>query len=363
MNRIVSKTWRDSASLIVLNKRSGDSLSRSRGALVNYEVLLQTRTSKASFPNSVVFPGGVTEAADASADWLSLFSSFGYTQHDFDALHHAGGAVRPIFQPDPVRRHIALRITAIRETFEELGLLLCCREHKSKRNNLWSSAIADIDIKDWQDRVSKNPDELLNLCKEYNCYPDIWALHYWSNWLSPVHLPKRFNTAFFVAAFQSEPPNIESNSEVISVQWSNPVDVLARNNNKELELYPPQVYELNRLIHLTDIEELIKFAQKRSCHSNAVIFPVVIKASDGILHLLPGDDLYPTNVDYTNGNDKTIKDNTVLDLRNSSNILHRFEIIHSESRGQFVIQKYKPSNHINMGDKTIRVQMTIHKSK
>lgn len=104
MNRIVGKAWRDSASLIVLNKRSGDLISHSRGAVVNYEVLLQTRTSRASFPNSLVFPGGVTEPADASADWLDLFGSFGYTQHDFDALHHTDGAVTSIFQPDPVRR-------------------------------------------------------------------------------------------------------------------------------------------------------------------------------------------------------------------------------------------------------------------
>lgn len=104
MNRIISKSWRDSASLIVLNKRVQDSLSRSDRAGVNYEVLLQTRTSRASFPNSVVFPGGVHEAADASTHWLDLLRSFGYSDNDFDVLHHAGDPVTPIFQPDPTKR-------------------------------------------------------------------------------------------------------------------------------------------------------------------------------------------------------------------------------------------------------------------
>lgn len=104
MNRIVGKAWRDSASIIVLNKLSGDSLARGRGTGLNYEVLLQTRTSRASFPNSLVFPGGVNEPLDESDAWLDLFGSFGYTQHDFDALHCAGGAVTSIFQPDPVKR-------------------------------------------------------------------------------------------------------------------------------------------------------------------------------------------------------------------------------------------------------------------
>lgn len=50
-------------------------------------------------------------------------------------------------------RHVSLRITAIRETFEELGLLICSREHKPT-NSLWASAITDIDVKHWQNRVS-----------------------------------------------------------------------------------------------------------------------------------------------------------------------------------------------------------------
>lgn len=50
-------------------------------------------------------------------------------------------------------RHIQLRITAIRETFEELGLLLCCQKHKKERAGLWTNIIFDIDVKQWQDRV------------------------------------------------------------------------------------------------------------------------------------------------------------------------------------------------------------------
>lgn len=70
-------------------------------------------------------------------------------------------------------------------------------------------------------QVSKNPLELLNLCKEYNCYPDIWSLHYWSNWLSPITLPKRFDTAFYVAAIKDKPKNIYSSNEVLKAEVSN----------------------------------------------------------------------------------------------------------------------------------------------
>lgn len=51
-------------------------------------------------------------------------------------------------------RHIQLRITAIRETFEELGLLICSRKHKKHRIGQWADVIEDFDIAYWQNRVN-----------------------------------------------------------------------------------------------------------------------------------------------------------------------------------------------------------------
>jgi len=75
------KPLRKSASMIVLRERQGQ-----------LEYLMMTRKSTMSFANSCVFPGGVCEAEDQ----LSQNSSF----------------------PD------IARVTAIRETLEEAGLLL-----------------------------------------------------------------------------------------------------------------------------------------------------------------------------------------------------------------------------------------------
>lgn len=77
----------------------------------------------------------------------------------------------------------------------------------------------------------------------------------------------------------------------IFLQWASLIDVL---QNPELVLYPPQVYELNRLFHVPDIEELTKFAKERSCHGEDLLYPVVLKAKDGSLHLLPGILQVPT---------------------------------------------------------------------
>ena len=44
------------------------------------------------------------------------------------------------------------------------------------------------------------------MCQGLECYPDLWALHEWSNWLTPTTFPgKRFDTAFYLACLPNVP--------------------------------------------------------------------------------------------------------------------------------------------------------------
>ncbi|KAM3967614.1 acyl-coenzyme A diphosphatase NUDT19 [Aphomia sociella] len=353
MKSVMQRGWRNASSLIVLNKRHGELI---RGA-VNYDVLLQTRPSTGAFPNSAVFPGGVTEPFDDSDQWLSLFKSFGYTDDDF-ALFHSTGTSTPIFQPNPILRHIALRITAIRETFEEVGLLICSKDRKNNRSSLQATTLPDVDVNFWQKQISKSPEQLLNLCKEFNCYPDIWSLHYWNNWLTPCYMRKRFDTAFFVTALQNRSENINCSKEVTKVQWDSPEEILKKNKKLELELHPPQAYELLTLTHIPDVDEVYKF--KRS-GENRIHYPILVKAKDGILLLYPGDDLYPANLDYYN-DAINCQDKTVLELREEATTVHRLEKLHKDKQKSMQIFKnYKHNNHIIMSNTILDIYYNASK--
>lgn len=63
-----------------------------------------------------------------------------------------------------------------------------------------------------------------------------------------------------------------------------------------------------------------------------------------------GDDLYPSNVEYNNGDIKA--EETVLELRERAKVLHRYESFGSVK--QFIIKNLK-SDHIDMGDRIIPV--------
>lgn len=62
--------------------------------------------------------------------------------------------------------------------------------------------IDNIDM--WRKLVQKNSYNFIDLCSQNNCYPDVGALHLWSNWLTPPLLKTKFDTKFFLAFIETE---------------------------------------------------------------------------------------------------------------------------------------------------------------
>lgn len=195
---------------------------------------------------------------------------------------------------EQIPRSVAFRINAIRETFEETGLLLATQ----------SSQPIAID-NEWRNRVHDNPSEFLQLCLQLNLCPNIWALHEWSDWLTPLHLKtkSRFDTIFYIAVIESENdtetlPTSDGDAEVSETEFKAPMEALLQHVEKEIWLAPPQFYELSRLATFSSISKLQKFAQHRSSsYGIETWFPVMASCNDGIVALYPGDSAYPTNPD------------------------------------------------------------------
>ena len=79
-------------------------------------------------PNAYVFPGGVLAQSDSSVGWLELLQSQGFSEDDLEELVLTD-VDRPFLMSkaevtEGLARDLALRLTAIRETFEESGVLL-----------------------------------------------------------------------------------------------------------------------------------------------------------------------------------------------------------------------------------------------
>ena len=125
------KPWRESATLIIVSKQ----LSRNSDNQNLYKTLLLKRVKTARrLPETYVFPGGVTSNSDFSPKWWHVFEKQGFTKDSLisSISKRFSGPRPPIINnsltlsrlgnpENSLPADIALRITALRETFEETG--------------------------------------------------------------------------------------------------------------------------------------------------------------------------------------------------------------------------------------------------
>ncbi|XP_014797617.1 PREDICTED: nucleoside diphosphate-linked moiety X motif 19, mitochondrial [Calidris pugnax] len=201
-------------------------------------------------------------------------------------------------------------------------------------------------------RVRQDPSCFLQLCRRLGCAPDIWALQEWSNWLTPVGRAggRRYDTAFYLCCLQQRPPHAsQDDQEVTALLWSSPPEAIERFKSQELWFAPPQFYELCRLCNFSSLRELHQFSSDRALEGCERWMPVMLTASDGYIQLLPGDELYPEDPDYT-GEKKVIMstDKKVEDLMKEGSVFHRIVIKNINNLAVYVnIQaKYKHKNPV-----------------
>ncbi|XP_070194137.1 acyl-coenzyme A diphosphatase NUDT19-like [Littorina saxatilis] len=310
----VLKHWREASTLLLVTARktcsnvkpvfvSATAESADAGKGSNLEVLLLKRSSKSKFmPNLYVFPGGVASDVDFSADWLQVFDLLGKDQRQnlFDFVQR-GGQGAPMFSRlrdkrfSQIPSEIAFRICAIRETFEESGVLIVRKvDAGSKfRPALWDGASwasfceDEAVISERRQRVDRDPAEFLRMCQELQMVPDVWSLYEWSNWLTPLGSTRRFDTAFFICCVDGKPHVAEDEGETVHSQWGSPQDILQQYYQAKLGVAPPQLYEMQRLLHFQYARDLLRFSWHRGQHRVERWLPVRVAIADAILSILP----------------------------------------------------------------------------
>uniref|UniRef100_A0A182T441 Nudix hydrolase domain-containing protein n=1 Tax=Anopheles maculatus TaxID=74869 RepID=A0A182T441_9DIPT len=303
MIRKFAKYWRDSASLLVV-ARDRPTVHQEK---YNYKVLVFKRTPKTSFmPNSVVFPGGGFDKQDSSLGWEAFFRNRNISTGALQQLTEVNGSRPYIFHTESTNlldRNISLRLCALREAFEELGVLLITDEQKQKQRPYYSNYRQSFDVSTWQKRIHDGEASFLEMHTTLGTVPDVFNLYEWSCWLTPAMFRKRrFETAFFLAVLD-EIPNIHPEPhEVQEYYWDTPASLLEAHREEKLWLAPPQTYELTRLSYIYDIDELARFAAQRNRKGSTLLCPVQYNAADGVIFVLPGDDLYPAGYDYISDN-------------------------------------------------------------
>lgn len=231
-----------------------------RAAAGGLQVLMLRRTAGAAFGGAWVFPGGVLENQDRDPGLYRR--CFGID----DAR-----ASRALSLP---RGGLAYWLAAIRETFEEAGLLLAVngcgqalRAAAGERRALTAGRAAFAD-----------------LCRRGNWRLPAGRLRYVAHWITPSAAPRRFSTRFFLAAAPPAAAARADGREALSAQWLNPGQALRRN----IPLAHPTRHCLRLLVGLGSVDKALDWAGGLDRRRIAATRPEVQRIDGKLMSCLPG---------------------------------------------------------------------------
>src|SRR5215470_9585233 len=189
--------------------------------------MLRRQSSMAFAPGAFVFPGGSVDARDAEieAGWAGP-----------DAQEWG----RMIDAPADLAR--ALVCAAVRETFEECGVLLA--------GPTTDTVVADTRGEDWEaDRAAllTRSLSLAGLLRRRGLVLRSDLLRPWARWITPVTEERRYDTRFFAAALPAGQRARDVSGEADDAAWVAPGEAIAAARRKEIFLLPPTAVTLGEL--------------------------------------------------------------------------------------------------------------------
>jgi 8-oxo-dGTP pyrophosphatase MutT (NUDIX family) len=236
------------------------------------EVFLARRHRHQSFmAGAYVFPGGQVDHADAGLS---------------DCIQVPGHFNPPALLQDTSLTSVeaqSLFCCAIRETFEETGVLLaetadghCFRPDSPEDTERLAT---------YRRSLNAGSLTLREIAIKEHLFFSLNALIPYAHWITPEISPKRFSTYFFLAELPHGQTATTDADELTDFLWVTPGDALQMHIHKEIMLMPPTLKTLEELSAFTGIDELFDHARRRS------IYPILPQAAANILKL-PHDPEY-----------------------------------------------------------------------
>ena len=238
------------------------------------------RSSRLGFLGGAhVFPGGAVDDEDRAEALEPLLEGF-----DAERAAH-------LLSVDDHARARGHYVAAIRELFEEAGILLARRADSS-----WFDDVAEragSPLAEQRRAVAAGRLPLARFLEERGLRAAADALCYFAHWITPAIERKRFDTRFFLARMPSRQEARHDRTESIEGEWVRPADGLERYGRRQIELVPPTICALDRLALHSCVAEALEAALTLEV---VEVLPKIIMADSGVTILYPGDEDYEVGV-------------------------------------------------------------------
>jgi 8-oxo-dGTP pyrophosphatase MutT (NUDIX family) len=252
----------DSATVVLL---------RDAGAAAEV-LLVQRHAESRAFGGAHVFPGGVVDAADRAP-----------ALRDASPALSGDTAAKCLGEALEGPAALAFWVAAIRELFEETGILLA-------RVGDAPLALAEPAIRD---RFHENRAALLahrltfaDIVARERLTLATDALRYWSRWITPVTAPRRYDARFFVARMPVGQAPLHDERETVATAWLTPDAALAESRAGRIVLAPPTVRTLEDVGRCGTTADVFAATADRTV---TPILPKTVQVGDAMTVLYPGD--------------------------------------------------------------------------
>jgi 8-oxo-dGTP pyrophosphatase MutT (NUDIX family) len=231
--RLVPAVPRDAATVMVLRPHSAPGQPGDTP-----EVLMLRRPAAMAFaPGAYVFPGGSVDPADADTDigWV-----VGPTPEEFGAQL---GCTAELAR--------ALVCAAVRETFEESGVLLAGGADGAPAEFDEPSLAAD------RAELAAGRMTFAELLARRGLVIRADLLTPWARWITPEAEPRRFDTRFFAAALPAGQRATGHDAEAEDIAWLRPEAAISAARAGSMLLLPPTSTTLNEFVALGRVGEIL----------------------------------------------------------------------------------------------------------
>jgi glyoxylase-like metal-dependent hydrolase (beta-lactamase superfamily II)/8-oxo-dGTP pyrophosphatase MutT (NUDIX family) len=225
------------------------------------EVFMLQRSQQSRFAaGAFVFPGGVIDAADGGGELGALCEGMDDTAASRELNLESGG--------------LAYRVGAIRECFEEAGLILAC-DADGRLVEIEAPEMVE-DYSTLRQRVNAGDLSFAAFCHLRNLRLAADRVAYLSHWITPVDRPLRYDTRFFIAVAPPAQVPLHDGQETTAQVWIDPADALERHRRGEFELRFPTMKTLELLARFSNTAAVMGHAR-----STRVAAPVVPRPASG----------------------------------------------------------------------------------
>ncbi|MEZ5381444.1 MAG: hypothetical protein R2754_06555 [Microthrixaceae bacterium] len=278
----------DAATVVLLRDSDGSEPTGTPGP--GLEVLIMLRNLNSDFVGGAyVFPGGAVDPADDPNDGNTKDSN---TKDSNSKDSNSKDRAAIVHTAVPEGWELAPRVAAVREAFEEAGLLLARRHHQTETVDLHEAAaapliegIGDDGSTSWRQRIDAGEATIGELCAAEGLVLELDRLLPLSRWTTPLGANRRYDTRFYVTAAPPRQVALHDDVELVATRWIAPSAALAEAAEGTITMIFPTMVTMAWLSRFATVAEALEALAGRD--DPTAVTPEIVTEGDRLIIVLP----------------------------------------------------------------------------